>query len=256
MIHKSWKQGNQAWYSESCAMLIGAAPSSGDSAAITTTDLMGTRGTNGGDCTTSFGGTSAAAPMIAGVVALILQANPQLTWRDVQGVLIRSSRGSYGTSNEDWITTKAKPALKYSHKFGFGLIDAGAAVTLAKNWVMLPSYVNVTAEQRADISITSETMVNLNVREEMTVEHVDIYFKAECSKRGNIEISLISPGGTLSHLAEKHGDINPNYDWRFGSIVHWGEPSAGVWTLVVKDSTQSEGKIDTVKIVLFGHRNK
>lgn len=66
-------------------MLIGAAPSSGDSAAITTTDLMGTRGTNGGDCTTSFGGTSAAAPMVAGVVALILEANPRLTWRDVQG---------------------------------------------------------------------------------------------------------------------------------------------------------------------------
>lgn len=63
---------------------------------------------------------------------------------------------------------------------------------------MLPAYINATAEIRGEIPITAGTRVNLNVQEEMTLEHVDIYFKAECGKRGNLEISLSSPGGTLS----------------------------------------------------------
>jgi subtilisin family serine protease len=45
-----------------------------------------------GGCTTSFGGTSASAPQIAGIIALMLEANPKLTWKDVQDILIRSSR--------------------------------------------------------------------------------------------------------------------------------------------------------------------
>jgi len=35
----------------------------------------------------SFGGTSAAAPMISGVVALMLSANPRLTWTEVRQIL-------------------------------------------------------------------------------------------------------------------------------------------------------------------------
>jgi hypothetical protein len=44
-------------------MLAAVAPSSGDGRSITTTDLMASRGTTGTDCTSSFGGTSAAAPL-------------------------------------------------------------------------------------------------------------------------------------------------------------------------------------------------
>lgn len=71
--------GQQAWYSEECAMNVVCAPSSGyGSAAIVTTDLTGTRGTSQTDCTSTFGGTSAAAPLAAGVISLILAANPSL----------------------------------------------------------------------------------------------------------------------------------------------------------------------------------
>ena len=49
-----------------------------------TTDLHGR-------CTKSHTGTSASSPMAAGIVALTLEANPELTWRDVQHIIVRTS---------------------------------------------------------------------------------------------------------------------------------------------------------------------
>ncbi|NOY30716.1 MAG: S8 family serine peptidase [Planctomycetes bacterium] len=44
------------------------------------------------DYQSRFGGTSAAAPLVSGVIALMLEANPNLGWRDVQEILLRSAR--------------------------------------------------------------------------------------------------------------------------------------------------------------------
>jgi len=71
------------------------APSSGGfllNLGIKTTDLMGAAGYNEGDYTrtdafTGFGGTSSAAPVVSGVTALMLDANPNFGWRDVQKIL-------------------------------------------------------------------------------------------------------------------------------------------------------------------------
>lgn len=69
-------RGLQAYYSEDCSMHVVAAPSSGGGTAITSTARRAA-------CTSTFGGTSAAAPMVAGIAALILEANSELTWRSV-----------------------------------------------------------------------------------------------------------------------------------------------------------------------------
>ena len=52
-------------------------------------------------CTSSFGGTSASAPMIAGLVALMMEANPTLTWKDVHDILIRSAEKPHLTYSEE-----------------------------------------------------------------------------------------------------------------------------------------------------------
>jgi len=76
-------------------ILISAFGSPGGSAGsgtIMTTDRTGTPGYTTGDYEPSFNGTSAAAPMVSGIVALMLQANPGLGWRDVQMILADTAR--------------------------------------------------------------------------------------------------------------------------------------------------------------------
>jgi subtilisin-like proprotein convertase family protein len=87
-----------------------------------------------------FSGTSAAAPEISGVVALMLSANPNLNYRDVQQILIFSSR-HFDFADPDLRTNGA--GLWVSHNDGFGVPDAGMAVNLARRWVNRPPLTNI-----------------------------------------------------------------------------------------------------------------
>ena len=143
-------QGVQAYYSEAGANLVVAAPSNGSSPAlgILTTDNKGASGYNPGftpgdllghpNNTETFGGTSSATPAVSGVIALMLQRNPNLGWRDVQEILIRSAV-RIDASDSDWIsanrtdhvTGNATVPFKFNDKYGAGLVDAAAAVSLS-----------------------------------------------------------------------------------------------------------------------------
>merc|ERR1719316_1903936 len=74
-------------------------------------------------------GTSYAAPLVSGVVAMVLEANPNLTWRDVQGVLASTATRPHEDAEDQWTTNQA--GVKHSYKYGFGLVDALAATTAA-----------------------------------------------------------------------------------------------------------------------------
>lgn len=80
-------QDSIASYSTPGAAILVGAPSNGGSRGITTTDQLGSNGYASGDYTFGFGGTSAATPITAGAIALILESNPLLGYRDVQEIL-------------------------------------------------------------------------------------------------------------------------------------------------------------------------
>lgn len=91
-------------------------------------------------CTSSHTGTSASAPLAAGIAALVLQANPDLTWRDLQHIVVRTSNPAYlGKSPNEWLVNGV--GRKYSHSFGYGLMDAAAMVRLARVWEKVPDQV-------------------------------------------------------------------------------------------------------------------
>jgi subtilisin family serine protease len=93
------------------------------------------------------GGTSAATATVTGVVALMLEANPDLTWRDVRAILARTSRrvdaarpatrialanGDSYVAERRWSRNGA--GLWFHNWYGFGLVDATAAVRAAQGW--------------------------------------------------------------------------------------------------------------------------
>ncbi len=129
---------------------------------VTTTDRRGSlgynTGTGGSDPdyaygTSGFEGTSASTPQISGLCALILGANPELTVRDVQQVLIQSAR----------VLDPADPAVRangaglpVSHNTGFGVPDARQAVRLAGSWKNRPPLESTTVPRLQTLSVPDD----------------------------------------------------------------------------------------------------
>lgn len=100
-----------------------------------------------------FEGTSGATPQIAALCALILSANPALTWRDVQQVLLLAAR-QLDLADPALRTNSA--GLRVSHNTGFGVPDAARAVSLAQSWKPRPPRNEVTAAFRGRQTIPDD----------------------------------------------------------------------------------------------------
>lgn len=257
--------GHQPWYSEPGACHIVTAPSSAGSADIVTTDLMGNYGynytgvsgeLNDRNYTQTFGGTSSSTPLVAGIVALLLEANPTLGWRDVQEILIRSAR-QINPGDGDWRTNGA--GFTFNHKFGSGLVDASAAVALAQTWTNLAAQATISSNRISlalaipDNNMTG-TSASFNIQENLRVEQVTLRLNISHTRRGDLEIFLTSPSGMESQLAEKRTDTGNHYsDWTFMSVRHWGESAQGVWTVRVADrSSGTSGTLNAALLTLYG----
>jgi subtilisin family serine protease len=200
-------RGTRSPYSEECAALLITAPSSGGSRGITTCDLLGSEGYDPGDCTNSFGGTSSAAPLVAGVVGLLLSANQDLGWKDVQFILMSTAQRIDAT-DVDWVQNGAKRWV--NHKYGYGLVDANAAVRMAKSYtnmlsvplhrIVLPlQQVNKPIPQSPGGPVTATfTVVNVTV----PCEAIQVVFSSSHSEATELRVTLISPMGTRSTLAD------------------------------------------------------
>ncbi|MDM8524962.1 S8 family serine peptidase [Desulfococcaceae bacterium HSG8] len=252
-------RGKQADYSEpGAAMLVTASSDTdrhGTYAGITTTDLLGSAGRSSGDCRSDFGGTSAAAPLMAGIAALILDANPELNWRDVQHILVRSAVKN-DPEDEDWILNGA--GFPVNHKYGFGKTDTAKAVLLALSWQSVPEDAPLTYKSEPGQEIPDGDQDGINpvivVDEALKLEHAEVVLTATHPRSGDLRITLTSPSGTQSVLAEPRRDTYQDYDaWKFMTVRNWGESSQGEWTLTVADTDQwDKGKLDSWELILHG----
>jgi len=255
--------GDQSWYSEPGANILVTAHSNGGSPnyeGITTTDITGSGGYSGGDVTHDFGGTSSATPLVSGVIALVLEANPVLTWRDVQNILVHSSRKN-DANDSSWNLNGAGHDV--SHKFGFGAVDASAAVSLAENWSSSGEESNASfgpymSNTGIDNGPSTWTEFNLSVPIDLRLESIDVFVDITHDARGELDIVLQAPSGHESWLAEEHTDNNVDYNnWRFGTVQHWDESSQGNWTLKVRDSVtgSNSGTINSWEVIFHGVGN-
>ncbi len=290
-------QGRWASYSEQGANLWVSAPGGEfcSTHTITTTDRTGAIGhnTNGtGDYantnyTKCMNGTSSATPMVSGVVALMLAANPNLTWRDVRIILAQTARANdAGTcltapvapnpcpaTSTGWILNgSGAPSATniryyFNHNYGFGVVDAAAAVTAAQGWTNVATektpYTTALASPGLAIPDNNTTGVSHPIPVTgsgiTSIEWVEITFSAaDHPYAGDLDITLTSPSGSVSQLAKKHScEANPctaYNSWVFGSAVHLGEVADGTWMLTVKDLSLNDiGTFQSWKLKFYGH---
>jgi subtilisin family serine protease len=145
--------GRVTAYSERGACILLGAPGGGDNGqGLLTLDLVGhEKGINAGVIypgdlsdyifgVQGFTGTSAAAPLVSGIAALLLSTNPNLGFRDVQHLLALSAR-HWDLADPDLSTNGA--GLRVSHNLGFGVPNAGHAAELARTWTNRPALVTL-----------------------------------------------------------------------------------------------------------------
>jgi len=273
-------QGVNSSYAEPGANIWISAPGGEfcDTHTITTTDRTG--GAAGYNLSATVGdytnknytqcmnGTSAATPGAAGVIALILEANPALGWRDVRLILAQSARKN-DPLDGGWTTSVTTPPYDFNHKYGFGVIDADAAVTLATT----PLWTNVVAELTFTTPLASPNLaipdndatgvsntINVTLSGVAKIEFIEITFSAtNHTYSGDLEITLTSPLGAtvFSRLAETHACVSnvcTAYNgWVFGSARHLGEAANGNWILTVKDlAAQDTGTFQSWMLKFYG----
>ncbi|KAJ3342286.1 hypothetical protein HDU93_002759 [Gonapodya sp. JEL0774] len=238
-------------YSEMCTAQMAVTYSSsghGDSF-IYTTDRMGTDGNE--QCTNSHGGTSAAAPLASGILALVLSVRPDLSWRDVQR-LVMETAVPIKLDDESWTHTAAKRL--YSVKFGYGKLDAYALVERARLWKSVGPQTMHRANleirkviPEGGMSLNSTIGVTTKIVKEIHMihlEHVTVTVNIEHSRRGELDITLTSPSGIVSELGPpRPSDFNTDglQNWTFSTVKHWDEDPVGLWVLSVRDTVDSNG---------------
>ena len=214
------------------------AHSSGGSLGITTTDLTGSSGYSGGNYTNNFGGTSSSSPLGAGIMALMLEANPNLTRRDVHRIAMESAR-KVDPSDSTWTVNAAGYDISYA--YGFGAMDAGAAVALAETWDLLPEQVEIaTPVQAIDTAIPDNNPTGITrtfeITDDIDVEAVELIVNIDSTFRGDLNIVITSPSGTPAIVARPAPDGADNLvDYRFTSLRQLGESSQGIWSVTVSD---------------------
>ncbi|KAI1711041.1 subtilase family domain-containing protein [Ditylenchus destructor] len=290
-INSAINNGENAHYDESCSSTLASTFSNGGrnpETGVATTDLYGR-------CTRSHSGTSAAAPEAAGVFALALEANPTLTWRDLQHLtVLTSSRNSLfdgrcrdlpplDVGEKPLVAPKGSDpncthfewqmngvGLEYNHLFGFGVLDAAEMVLLSMVWKTAPprfhceaGTINTPHEipSHGNLILDLETDGCIGTPTEINyLEHVQAVVTLNSSRRGDTTLYLVSPAGTSTMILSRRPKDDDSKDgftnWPFMTTHTWGENPRGKWRLVVRFQGKGEHKGTLKRFTLMLHGTK
>ncbi|XP_071515736.1 furin-like protease 1 isoform X4 [Panulirus ornatus] len=256
-ISSATEKGRVPWYSEACSSTLATTYSSGSlgERQIITTDLHHS-------CTSSHTGTSASAPLAAGICALALQVNRDMTWRDMQHIVVRTARPE-NLEAPDWHINGV--GRHVSHRFGYGLMDSYAMVQLAKNWTSVPTQRTCEVDApHVDKLIPQKSFVTLELDVADCpgvnfLEHVQAKVSLTAERRGDIEVYLSSPAGTKSTLLAQRPHDNSRsgfHSWPFLTVHMWGERPLGKWKLEIHNNghffTNGKAEVKEWSLLMYG----
>ena len=171
-------------------------------------DLFGDASSKDVGCnyTGQFNGTSAAAPTVSGIAALLLEANPQLTWQDVGFILAKTARkvddtiasgaravtftptsGTAQNLDEPWLVNKA--GFNFQNQYGFGLVNADAATQLAA------SYTAPTGRRAAALTAAG-TDATTALSNQVGVNQATVNFANAGATSGSMQLNLTITNNT------------------------------------------------------------
>ena len=241
-----------------------------DSPTIGTTTIMGTS-SNTGDIDTkttwskdtnenytfAMNGTSSASPMVAASIALVLEACPDLTWRDIKYLVATEAKQI--DNNSTWVTNKA--GYTHSIDYGFGLINAQGMIDTCT-----AGYTNLPPEVSRSVSISPNTLIQDNTRksftldmpDHMSIEWVEVTIDNNSSSASDYRVTMTSPQGTTTTLMTEKSQVSTgawmNGGFRLSTAAMLDEDSNGTWTVSITDAwDQDEGTVKTIELKIYGH---
>jgi len=231
--------------------------------AATATDIT-TTAPGGGAARVS--GTSYAAPEVSGIVAMMLQANPGLGWRDVQEILAdsaympqASAAGAVRNGAADWNGGERH----FSDDVGFGAVDAQTAVQIARAWTLRSTGADMATASATGtgaaaigagvtdsvamvpgMMVSGAAVAGTQAAGALRVQHAEVTLNAASLPVADARIVLVSPDGTRSVLLDRAG-FAAGVDRTGGRTVAGltldtnafrGEAAQGAWHLEVQDA--------------------
>ena len=243
-------------------------------------DLPGTAPNNsGGDYTYAFGGTSAAAPNASGATAVLLSAQPALTWRDVKHIYAKTARRLDPDIRRTRVAFGGKPAVLqhawienaagygFHNHYGFGAIDLDDAVAMARS--MTPDRLGAFVQHDAPVQSASAQIPDLDgegvtLTQSVTglpnganIEAVQVKFQITHPKPHDLGIALTSPSRTPSVVNPVFNEAlsdrpTESLDWELLTNAFYGEPPNGEWKLTVIDAASGNtGQVDSWALTIF-----
>lgn len=212
--------------------------------------------------TFSMNGTSAASPTVAASIALVLEACPKLTWRDIKYLTAKHAK-QIDNSNTTWITNSA--GFSHSIDYGYGLINPTAMIRECSS-----TYTNLSVEQSSTVSQTYNTLIpdnnttqlfSIDMPNNMKIEWVEVTIDNNSTYPSDYRITLTSPSGTTTTLMTE--DTNQSQiqleSWmdggfRMATASMIDEASNGTWRVDITDTeNQDIGTLKTIELKIYGH---
>jgi len=214
--------------------------------------------------TYAMAGSSAAAPMVSGSVALIVEACPNLTYRDVK-YLIASTAIKVDSTNSSWITNSA--GYHFSRDYGFGLINTKDAINKCKGFYkLLPAQLNIeTTKTQLNKTIAIDSTENINIDKDIKIEWVELTVDINSLNASNIDIYLESPSGTKILLVKSGTLIDqyhiPYQNWmnggfRFSTGAMLDESSLGEWKVIIENGNESDITLNSLNLKIYGYKGE
>ena len=210
--------------------------------------------------TYAMNGTSAATPMVSGAIALVIDACPNLSWRDVRW-LVANSATKIDKLNTSWLLNGA--GLHFSTDYGYGKINPSKMIDMCRSVYfeplgkMLHSSITTTYTTAIPDNNTTITKV-IDFKQNMKIEWLGLTIDTDHPFSGDLEINLLSPMGTKINLISPNEIRFAGYDggFRFSSVGFIDEDSLGKWRVEITDRlADDEGVLKSLTLEVYGHED-